>query len=627
MKIKKKLLALLMTLIMAISAVNVNAEIITLKLNFYVWVTVDSLGETNTDGKAVSIGKTAYKVSANTTASDVFKMVLEENEVDYTCTNSEWGEYWASIGGLGYNEETGKYWEFVVNGQSASVGAGEYRVHEGDRIEFLYRAGGETTVPEYEADDVRKNPTKESYSTYKKNAYEQASILAKHIYDTTFESGKVIPGIESSSALRTVAVLKQSGLKADDFYKKVADKVISQVAQMKNGGEVKDVSVSYYDYENNTSASLPLSFANLRAINAECKSIACTVELLSYLGYDCTNIKGVNLIKEMTSKEAYDTSEYSYGAYGRDGYILKALDAGNYKLNEDNNNKDAVTRKKLIKKITSDFGYAYDVAKEWDCVDSIAMDVEAVAPYLSDEYAKAHGVTDNNDEELFALPYLMSDTPFALRMISEFQKNDGSYESFGAKSYNSLAVAMIAYAKAGVNLASESQGYDVIKNGVTMFDVASQYVDVKNKKVDPSVSYGADQLLEALYLAANVLPENETPKKVIATNTAVNKVKKAKVSIKKATKKKSKLTIVLKNKVSKATGYSARVFKSKKDANKNKSSKALLKKTITKNKKTLTINIKKLKNKKKVYVRVRAYIKYKGKKYYSNKWSKVILAK
>ena len=81
-------------------------------------------------------------------------------------------------------------------------------------------------------------------------------------------------------------------------------------------------------------------------------------------------------------------------------------------------------------------------------------------------------------------------------------------------------------------------------------------------------------------------------------------VKPGKATVKKAVKKKSakKIKVTLK-KVAGATKYQVAVYKTKKNAKKNK--KALVKKMITKL--TATIKSKKLKGKKTVYVRARAW--------------------
>ena len=88
-----------------------------------------------------------------------------------------------------------------------------------------------------------------------------------------------------------------------------------------------------------------------------------------------------------------------------------------------------------------------------------------------------------------------------------------------------------------------------------------------------------------------------------------------KVNVKKKAAKKIKLTL---KKVKRAKGYQIAVYKTKKSAKKNK--KAIVKRIVKKRK--VTIRSKKLKNKKTLYVKVRAYVvNDKGKKIYG-KWSK-----
>ena len=111
--------------------------------------------------------------------------------------------------------------------------------------------------------------------------------------------------------------------------------------------------------------------------------------------------------------------------------------------------------------------------------------------------------------------------------------------------------------------------------------------------------------------------------KELAKKIAKSKVSISKISPKKKSDKKIKVT--LKSKVDKASGYSVRVYSSLKLAKKNKS--AIVKYTVSKNSKTFYVKSSKLKNKKTLYVRVRAYAKIKGKKVYADKWSKYVKVK
>ena len=104
------------------------------------------------------------------------------------------------------------------------------------------------------------------------------------------------------------------------------------------------------------------------------------------------------------------------------------------------------------------------------------------------------------------------------------------------------------------------------------------------------------------------------------TTTAVDKVSvlgKSKPVIKKAKKKGKKLSIKLKASVKYANGYIIRVYKTKKNAKKNK--KCIYKYTVKKNTKSITIKNKKFKKCKKVYVVAQAYMNGVITTYYSKK--------
>lgn len=108
---------------------------------------------------------------------------------------------------------------------------------------------------------------------------------------------------------------------------------------------------------------------------------------------------------------------------------------------------------------------------------------------------------------------------------------------------------------------------------------------------------------------------NETTKNQSIKVTTSN-IKVARTKVKKVTKKKvsKKVKLTLK-KIKGATGYKVQFSKTK------KFKKVLVTKNVKKTK--VTIKNKKLKNKKKLYVRAKAYKKVGNKKYYSKKWSVV----
>lgn len=96
----------------------------------------------------------------------------------------------------------------------------------------------------------------------------------------------------------------------------------------------------------------------------------------------------------------------------------------------------------------------------------------------------------------------------------------------------------------------------------------------------------------------------------------------SKAKIKSAKKKKSSksLTIILSKAVPKVTGYQIKIYSSKKKAKKNKG--AIWTKVVQTNSKKIVIKNKKLKNKKTLYIRIRAYKRINRKNKYST-WSEI----
>lgn len=120
----------------------------------------------------------------------------------------------------------------------------------------------------------------------------------------------------------------------------------------------------------------------------------------------------------------------------------------------------------------------------------------------------------------------------------------------------------------------------------------------------------------------SVVTTTDAGQVVEVTNTSDSEslVKPGKVKIKKAKKVSAKKIKITLKKVKNIKGYQVAVYKNKKQAKKNK--KALYKKYIKKNKAKFTISSKKLKGKKTLFVRVRAYKKPADKAIYGQ-WSKI----
>ena len=95
------------------------------------------------DGKQqvwASTGQMSLK--AGSTAKDL----LEQTGLDLVASEESWGWYLSGIKSpldgkiYKYDPATRSYWQFYVNGKSATVGAGNYELQEGDAVTFMYGA-------------------------------------------------------------------------------------------------------------------------------------------------------------------------------------------------------------------------------------------------------------------------------------------------------------------------------------------------------------------------------------------------------------------------------------------------------------------------------------------------------
>ena len=107
-----------------------------------VHASVQVLGK-DKDGKQqvwASTGQMSLK--AGSTAKDL----LEQTGLDLVASEESWGWYLSGIKSpldgkiYKYDPATRSYWQFYVNGKSATVGAGNYELQEGDAVTFMYGA-------------------------------------------------------------------------------------------------------------------------------------------------------------------------------------------------------------------------------------------------------------------------------------------------------------------------------------------------------------------------------------------------------------------------------------------------------------------------------------------------------
>lgn len=76
------------------------------------------------------------QVVPGTTAMDLLTMVSQKNSFPITTKDFDFGTLITGINGLEATDN--KFWLFKVNGESASVGAGDYSLQANDVIEFEY---------------------------------------------------------------------------------------------------------------------------------------------------------------------------------------------------------------------------------------------------------------------------------------------------------------------------------------------------------------------------------------------------------------------------------------------------------------------------------------------------------
>lgn len=147
----------------------------------------------------------------------------------------------------------------------------------------------------------------------------------------------------------------------------------------------------------------------------------------------------------------------------------------------------------------------------------------------------------------------------------------------------------------------------------------------KEPEKEPEKEPTKDPVKEPTGVITNGNVNNSNNKSDLSQGHKTNNSKKEDITISKAKiksvkkKKSSKsLTIILSKAVPKVTGYQIKIYSSKKKAKKNKG--AIWTKVVQRNSKKIVIKNKKLKNKKTLYIRIRAYQRVYGKNKYGM-WS------
>lgn len=537
----------------------------------------------NASGSAVEMGKTAVQLDEGAVAEDAIKIALDKSAYkdNYKISTSAWGDSLDSISDLNmYNVGNDwYYWGFYVNGQYANFGISSQKVNDNDKISLIYNYDNYNTSAACFNDDASKNP--EGFSAYSEKAKKAQDVLAQKIYDTTFKGGEYVPGVEDSSGLYTVFSLARAGFKADKFYDSVYAKVKAQL------GAIKTSTGKFYDDTNKKYVSQESILKDGAASQTYAKIALC----VTALGKDASNVNGFNLIEKLADKSVYEASSI----YSRETTILMAIDSKNYELPTGDN---YLTRAELVNKTAADIDNQIATSIDWNSIDSAVMQIQPLCAYQTKD-------VDGVDKSA-----VKKACDKVLNFMYNMQGADGTYgDSYSASNVWTTAQVMITAGLFGIDAATEENGTDFIKNGVTLYDAALAFVDTDNNTVDEKLmAFQPEQLLRGFNAAIRASEKTELMLPVeTAEYTAsddatytlptekVTPVKLAKAKITKLTAGKKQLTVKF-AKVKLAKSYKVQVSTDKK-----------FKKNVTiKTTKKTSLTIKKLKSNKKYYVRVQA---------------------
>lgn len=537
----------------------------------------------NASGSAVEMGKTAVQLDEGAVAEDAIKAALDKSAYkdNYKISTSAWGDSLDSISDLNmYNVGNDwYYWSFCVNGQYANLGISSQKVNDNDKISLIYSYDNYNTSAACFNDDTSKNP--EGFSAYSEKAKKAQDVLAQKIYDTTFKGGKYVPGVENSSGLYTVFSLARAGFKADKFYDSVYAKVKAQL------GAIKTSTGKFYDDTNKKYVSQESILKDGAASQTYAKIALC----VTALGKDASNVNGFNLIEKLADKSVYEASSI----YSRETTILMAIDSKNYELPTGDN---YLTRAELVNKTAADTDAQIATSIDWNSIDSAVMQIQPLCAYQTKD-------VDGVDKSA-----VKKACDKVLNFMYNKQGADGTYgDSYSASNVWTTAQVMITAGLFGIDAATEENGTDFIKNGVTLYDDALAFVDTDNNTVDEKLmAFQPEQLLRGFNAAIRASEKTELMLPVEtaeytasddATYTLPTEkftpVKLAKAKITKLTAGKKQLTVKF-AKVKLAKSYKVQVSTDKK----------FKKNVTTKTTKKTSLTIKKLKSNKKYYVRVQA---------------------
>lgn len=455
----------------------------------------------NAAGSSVQIGKTPMQVEEGTTADILTKNVLDNSDYkdNYEIVESTYGAYLESINGMGTEGDGTNwyYWSFYVNGVYSDVGMGSYVLQDNDKISLIYSYEDMSMEAKAFVDDETLNPDADQAESLIAAARQQKNVLAEAIYQAQFGADNAVPGLENVNGLYTVFSLIQAGYENQEFYQEVYAKLVQQLYELKENGKTKD-SITGEDI---TEASI-LEAGNAALYYAE------IVLAVSAMGMDATDVGGFNLIEKMASRSVYEASAESYT---RAATMLLALDSAKYALPE---GEDYVTRTELVNDLVGDVETQIGTSISWG-VDMAAMVIQPLAPYTRE------GNLAETEDTGFNCESVEKACNKALRFLESMQSVEGVYgDSWSPNNAWSLSQVMTVMGQFGISPVQEENS-DFIKNGKTVFDAASEFVNVEDNAVDESLmGYQPEQLLRGLSACLNVVDEKNALYDVTAAKDA-----------------------------------------------------------------------------------------------------------
>lgn len=461
------------------SAAEKNAELVTVYL---------AAQGTNAAGTSVNISKVATQVAVGTTADILVKNVLDCSgyQGNYELLDTGYGPYLESINGMGTEQEGSDYyyWSFYINGDYSSVGLGSYELKDNDKISLIYTYQDSSMQAKDFMDDVAKNPAADQAIALTEVAKKQQTVLAEAVYQSQFGKEDVVPGIENTNGLYTVFSLIRAGYEKPEFYQAVYQKIVQQLYELKETGKTTD---PVQNKDITEESILEDGYAELY--------YAKIVLAVSAMGMDAADVGGFNLIEKMAQKKVYDASAESYT---REATMLLALDSSQYVLPTGD---DYVTRTELVNKLADSLDVQIATSIQWG-VDMAAMTIQPLAPYTVEGNLAEQEKDASYDREKIAAACSKG-----IHFLESMQSAEGLYgDSWSPNNAWSLAQVMTTLGQFGISPVSEEDGSDFIKNGKTVLDAASEFVDEKEETVDESLmGYQPEQLLRGLNACIRVI--------------------------------------------------------------------------------------------------------------------------